>query len=100
MGHKWVGDVDPRLKMARTGMARIALPTRTRKRARMSVTVQVIKYELKQKLRAWDIWAKIVAMSYVFGFRVPSEVFRQWGKPLAESAPLSNYGHVPMDHMM
>eukprot|EP00973_Karenia_brevis_P071587 9946795-Karenia_brevis.AAC.1 len=46
----------------------------------MKVTTSVVQWTFAQNNRKWDIWAGIAAMSYVFAFRIPSEVFKQWGQ--------------------
>ena len=78
VGQQWLGDADPRLRMARVGLARLTPPSRPRKRARRSTTISLIKWALRQNSRRFKLWAGVAAVAYIFGFRVPSEVLRQW----------------------
>ena len=79
LGMSWKGDLDPRLRAARTGTARLMPPKIGRKRARLAQTVLMVKWALRQDQRRWTLWAGIASMAYVYGFRIPSDLFRQWG---------------------
>ena len=83
LGHIWRGDMDPRLRLARIGVGRLAPPAQMRKRARRGDALRMVQYAVSQNTRRWTLWAGMAAMAYVFGFRVPSELLKQWGAPRA-----------------
>ena len=56
IGHPWLGDIDPRLRMDRVGVGRLAPPAQPRKRARRSDTICIVQYALSQATRKWVIW--------------------------------------------
>ena len=73
VGVTWAGDADPRLRLVRSGTARLAPPSRPRKRARLPQVLAMVRWSLQHNCRRWTLWAAMAALSYVFGFRVPSE---------------------------
>ena len=81
LGQRWAGDLDPRLRMARAGVARLAPPPRPRKRARRQDVIAMVRWALHRDDRRWLIWGGLAAMAYTYGFRVPSELLSQWGAP-------------------
>lgn len=86
VGWPWKGDLDPRLRAARLGTMRLMPPKLEERRARMAHTVMLVKWALRRNERRWKLWGGIAAMSYVFGFRIPSEVLRQWKTQAAGGA--------------
>ena len=79
LGDPWVGDMDPRLRLARIGTQRLAPPPRPRKCAHLQDTVQIVTWAFSTNSRRWTLWAGLAAVAYAFGFRVPSELLGQWG---------------------
>lgn len=98
VGHRWDGDLDPRLRLARVGLARLAPPSRPRKRARRTDVVSMVRWALQKRDRAWLIWGGMAAMAYTYGFRVPSELLGQWGPAGAAFRMHSEAGTVTVSY--
>ena len=96
IGHSWLGDIDPRLRMARVGVGIFLPPAQTRKRASRIDTIRLVQYASSRAKRKWVIWAGMAACAYVFGFRVPSELLRQWGHRARFTSKGSTFTYGPL----
>ena len=71
---------------------RLMPPKVEHKRARVAQTTALVKWALLQDERRWKLWVGVTAMAYVYGFRIPSETFKQWGAGDAPAFFHSTFG--------
>ena len=64
VGLPWNGDLDPRFRLIRLGLTRLAPPPLPRKRARLQQTIAIVLWALARESRRWHLWAGLAAMSY------------------------------------
>lgn len=93
LGLDWAGDLDPRFRLIKQGMLRMSPPPLPNKRARAGDVISMVKWALSQDSRRWVLWGGMAALSYVYGFRVRSELLQQWRTIGAQFTLSSNDGN-------